>query len=87
VELILRPVRQEELADDPYMVLGVTADDDLATIRRAFRRLVKRYHPQHSQREGTELMYDSVVCAYRKVSNPDWVAEQRLNARFADGEW
>jgi curved DNA-binding protein CbpA len=33
---------------DPYTVLGVSRDADAAEIRAAYRRLVKRHHPDHN---------------------------------------
>ncbi|MBV2358926.1 J domain-containing protein [Thalassococcus sp. CAU 1522] len=39
------PRSQTLRSPSPYAVLGVTPADDFATIRAAWRRLVKRWHP------------------------------------------
>jgi hypothetical protein len=37
-----------EAANDPYAVLGVTPDVSDIELRRAYRELVKRHHPDHN---------------------------------------
>jgi len=41
-----------EAERDPYEVLGVPPDADMATIRAAWRRLVRRSHPDHMIARG-----------------------------------
>jgi len=42
--------------DDPYKVLGVRRDDSDETIRSAYRKLAKRYHPDRGNQQTHELM-------------------------------
>lgn len=51
----------------PHQVLQVAADADLPTIKRAFRRLAKELHPDHTRdpRDGARLR--EVVAAYQSM--------------------
>ena len=55
---------------DYYDVLGVAADADAAEIKRAYRQLARRYHPDISgeDRAGT---FREVARAYEVLRNPD----------------
>jgi preprotein translocase subunit Sec63 len=41
--------------DDPYAVLGVTAEASDADIERAYRRLISQYHPDRLDGAAAEL--------------------------------
>lgn len=43
--------------DDAYRVLGVSADDDMATIKKAYRKLVREYHPDIIKSQGKSEAY------------------------------
>src|SRR3990172_2024256 len=68
-------------ADDPYRALGVARGATAADIKKAHRRLAKRYHPGAS--EGDARRFLVVQEAYRVLSDPllrrDW------DARHAPG--
>ena len=51
----------------PHQVLHVAADADLPTIKRAFRKLAKELHPDHTRdpRDGARLR--EVVAAYHQM--------------------
>jgi len=55
---------------DLYEILGVkpTAADE--AIKRAYRRLVKRYHPDVNKHRGAKEMFLEVKEAYEVLSNP-----------------
>jgi DnaJ domain len=55
---------------DPYEVLGVPADADDDTIRRAFRALVREHHPDVSQAPESERRFRELVDAYERVAVP-----------------
>ena len=63
-------------ADDPYRALGVARGATSADIKKAHRRLAKRYHPDAS--EGDARRFLVVQEAYRLLSDPllrrDWDA-------------
>jgi len=43
-----------EMAQDPYAVLGCQPSDDFATIKKAYRRLVKENHPDFMHGKGMD---------------------------------
>ena len=49
---------------DPYNVLGVTKSADAAEIKKAFRKLAKRYHPDQSQEPKAKERFTEVNGAY-----------------------
>ncbi len=57
---------------DHYSTLGVQRHATLPEIRRAYRRMVLRYHPDRSPAEAnaTEI-FQRITEAYRILSNPD----------------
>ncbi len=56
-------------AKDYYVVLGISRGESPRGIRKAFRDLVREYHPDRAGPEGTPLFRD-VVEAYRVLSDP-----------------
>lgn len=55
--------------DNAYIVLGVSANDDLRTIKRAYRTLVRQYHPDlnlDNAEQYTEIM-QKLNHAYEKL--------------------
>ena len=49
---------------DPYTVLGVTKSADAAEIKKAFRKLAKKYHPDQSQEPKAKERFTEVNGAY-----------------------
>ncbi|MBN2815726.1 MAG: DnaJ domain-containing protein [Campylobacterales bacterium] len=43
--------------NDAYKLLGVSADDDMATIKKAYRNLIKEYHPDIIKSQGKSEAY------------------------------
>lgn len=67
--------------DDPYKVLGVKRDASQDEIRRAYRRLAKRYHPDlNPGKPEAEKRFKDVAAAYDLLSDPE------KRARFDRGE-
>jgi DnaJ-class molecular chaperone len=56
-------------ADDPYAVLGVERSASAAEIRRSFRRLALRLHPDRAGAESTEA-FQRLARAYALLSTP-----------------
>ena len=59
------------MIDDPYKVLGVSPDASDEEIKKAYRRLAKKYHPDLNP--GDELAarkMKEVNAAYEQIKNP-----------------
>jgi molecular chaperone DnaJ len=55
---------------DYYEVLGVVPDADAQTIKAAFHRQARRYHPDRSTEPGAEERFKQVAEAYAVLSDP-----------------
>jgi molecular chaperone DnaJ len=55
---------------DYYEVLGVPRDADAETIKAAFHRLARRYHPDRSTEPEAEERFKQVAEAYAVLSDP-----------------
>lgn len=58
------------LARNFYVVLGVPANESSAGIRRAFRELALRYHPDRAGAQGTQY-FQELAQAYDVLSDPE----------------
>ncbi len=49
--------------DDAYALLGVSKNDDMATIKKAYRKLIRQYHPDiiKSQGKSEEYMQEATA--------------------------
>ena len=60
------------MIDDPYKVLGVSPDASDEEIKRAYRRLAKKYHPDVNpgDAEAARKMQE-INAAYEQIKNPE----------------
>ena len=56
---------------DYYEVLGIPRDATIEEIKRAFRRLAFKYHPDHNHEDGAEEKFKEVNEAYEVLCDPD----------------
>ena len=57
---------------DLYVALGLGRGASLGEIRRAYRRLARRYHPEvNPGNEEAQLLFRRIVEAYETLSHPD----------------
>lgn len=56
---------------DYYAILGVEPGASADDIRKAYRRLARRYHPDVSKEEGAEDRFKEVSEAYGTLSDPE----------------
>jgi len=56
---------------DYYADLGVPRDADLAQIKKAYRALAQKYHPDKSKEPGSESRFKEVAVAYATLKDAD----------------
>lgn len=59
------------MARDYYEILGVSRDADKEDIKRAYRRLARKYHPDVNKEDGAEERFKEINRAYEVLSEPD----------------
>ena len=68
------------MIEDPYKVLGLTPDASDEDVKRAYRRLAKKYHPDLNpgDQEAARKMQE-VNAAYEQIKNPEKAGPQGPN--------
>lgn len=56
-EKMMQNVQPKANIKDAYAILGVNADDDMKTIKKAYRKLVRQYHPDIIASQGKSESY------------------------------
>jgi curved DNA-binding protein CbpA len=59
------------MARDYYEILGVSRDTDKEEIKRAYRRLARKYHPDVNKEPGAEERFKEINRAYEVLSEPE----------------
>lgn len=59
------------MARDYYETLGVSRDADKEDIKRAYRRLARKYHPDVNKENGAEERFKEINRAYEVLSEPE----------------
>lgn len=54
-----------------YSVLGVKENDSMETIKKAYRTLSKKYHPDLNKDPGASKKYNDIQQAYKVLSKED----------------
>lgn len=72
---------------DYYKVLGVERDVDQAHIKRAFRKLARKYHPDLNKEADAEANFKELNEAYEVLKNPEKRASyDQLGADLQSGQ-
>lgn len=56
---------------DYYEILGVSRDSNKEEIKRAYRRLARKYHPDVNKESGAEERFKEINRAYEVLSEPE----------------
>ncbi|NJR60836.1 MAG: molecular chaperone DnaJ [Cyanobacteria bacterium CRU_2_1] len=59
------------MAGDYYEILGVSRSSDKEEIKRAYRRLARKYHPDVNKDSGAEERFKEINRAYEVLSDPE----------------
>jgi len=59
------------VSHDPYEILGVPRDADADTIKKSYRRLARKLHPDVNPDPATQERFKEVSRAYEILSDPD----------------
>lgn len=64
------------MAGDYYEILGVSREADTEELKRAYRRLARKYHPDVNKEAGSEERFKEISRAYEVLKEPE------LRARY-----
>ena len=71
---------------DYYKILGVDSEADTKTIKTAYRRLARKYHPDVSDHEDAEAQFKDVSEAYNVLKDSSKRAEYDEIRRYSGSE-
>ena len=72
--------------EDPYKVLGVDPDASDEEIKRAYRRLAKKYHPDLNPGDKVAAQkMQEVNAAYEQIKDPDKLRQQQTSGGYGGG--
>ncbi|MCX2830330.1 DnaJ C-terminal domain-containing protein [Microbulbifer thermotolerans] len=72
---------------DYYQILGLERGADQAEIKRAYRKLARKYHPDVSKEEEAEERFKEISEAYEVLKDPEKrAAYDQLGAGYQPGE-
>ena len=72
---------------DYYQILGVTRDTDAEEIKRAYRKLARKYHPDVSKEKNAEERFKEVSEAYEVLRDKEKrAAYDQLGRDYRNGQ-
>ena len=74
------------MIDDPYKVLGVSPDASDEEVKRAYRRLAKKYHPDLNPGDKVAAQkMQEINAAYEQIKDPDKFRQQQSSGGYGGG--
>ena len=70
---------------DYYKILGVSDKAETADIKKAYRKLARKYHPDVSKEADAEAKFKEVGEAYEVLGDPEKRAGSRCRTRRGPG--
>jgi preprotein translocase subunit Sec63 len=60
--------RNQATGIDPYRILGLQKDDPDDQVKKRYRELAVKLHPDTAGVKGTEFLFQLVLAAYQQIS-------------------
>ncbi|KPI90743.1 hypothetical protein ABL78_0179 [Leptomonas seymouri] len=76
--VLLTSAMYASLTFDPYAVLGIPPTASTAEVKKTYRALSKRYHPDHNKTEGARELYVQMRRAYKALVDRQAFEEEEL---------
>ena len=70
--------------DNYYKILGVQDNADQEAIKRAYRSMAKKYHPDKNKDVGAEEQFKKITVAYENIWDPEKRKEYDRKRKFGD---
>jgi molecular chaperone DnaJ len=71
-------------SDDPFALLGLRPTASLEDVKRAYRRLAMRWHPDRNASAAAESEFKRIKMAYELILDPQRYAQWRATGSSAD---
>ena len=56
---------------DYYQILQISRNATYEEVKKAYRKLAMKYHPDHNKSANAEFMFKQISEAYQVLSNPE----------------